>query len=149
MATAAEPIFHLAYVSQASEELGYNDIEEILAAAKIYNPAQSITGVLIHNDGYFVQLLEGPSEKSVKETLSRIIVDERHHHLRVIGEWHSAARIFGDTAMGFCDSDIHSKHSCFSYFQNLFGDSMIFAKNKSDEMVNFFINFADSGIELK
>lgn len=148
MATAAEPIFHMAYISQASEDLGYNDIDEILNAARIHNPAHKITGVLIHSDGYFVQLLEGPSEKVVKQALSRIIVDERHSNLRVIGEWYSAARFF-DSPMGFCDSDVHSKHSCFSYFQNLFSDSMTFAKIKSEELVTFFVNFANSGIELK
>lgn len=148
MATAAEPIFHMAYISQASEELGYNDIGEILASARVHNPAQKITGVLIHSDGYFIQLLEGPSEKVVKQTLARIIADERHSNLRVIGEWYSAARFF-ENPMGFCDSDIQSKHACFSYFRNLFNDSVVFSKTKPDELVTFFVDFSNSEIELK
>jgi len=149
LATAAEPIFHMAYVSQASEELGYNDIDEILTAAKIHNPGNAITGVLIHCDGYFVQLLEGNSEKAVKQALARILSDERHSNLRVIGEWYSAARLFNESAMGFCDSDLHQKHSCFSHLQNIFNDSMSFAKTKSEAMIHFFNDFANSGIELK
>jgi Sensors of blue-light using FAD len=148
LATAAEPIFHMAYISQADQELGYNDIEDILTSARINNPGQKITGVLIHSDGYFVQLLEGPSEKVVKQALSRIIADERHSNLRVIGEWYSSARFF-NSPMGFCDSDVHTKHSCFSYFENLFNDSMNFAKTKSEELISFFVNFSNSGIELK
>lgn len=148
MATAAEPIFHLAYISQAASELGYNDIEDILATARIKNPSQKITGVLIYSDGYFVHLLEGITEKAVKQTLSRIIADERHSNLRVIGEWYSAARFF-NCAIGFCDSDIHSNHSCFSYFENLFDDSINFAKTKSEKLVSFFVDFSKSEIELK
>ena len=148
MATAAEPIFHIAYISQANEELGYNDIEDILTSARINNPAQKITGVLIHSDGFFVQLLEGPSERVVKQALSKIIADERHSNLRVIGEWYSSARFF-NSPMGFCDSDVHAQHSCFSYFENLCNDSITFTKSKSDGLVNFFVDFSNSGIELK
>lgn len=149
-ATATESIFHMAYISQANEELGYNDIDEILITARINNPSCEITGVLIHSDGYFVQLLEGPSEKTVKQALARIITDERHSHLRVIGEWFSASRFFDHTPMGFCDSDLHLKHSCFSYFQNLFDQPINSSTNpKAEGLVNFFADFSNSGIELK
>lgn len=148
MATAAEPIFHMAYISRASEELGYKDIEEILTSAQIRNPAQGITAVLIHNDGNFLQLLEGPSEKVVKQTLSRIILDERHNNLRVIAEWHSADRLFGKMPIGFCDSDLHLKHTCFSFLKNLFSDSATLTHFKSEELIQFFIGFANSDISI-
>jgi hypothetical protein len=149
LATASEPIFHLVYISQTSEELGYNDIDEILSEAKVHNPAQKITGVLIHSDGYFVQLLEGPNEKVVKQALGRIIVDERHNNLRVVGEWFSAARLFPKTAMGFCDSDMHRHASCFSYIQKLFSNASPFNFAQPRDLIDFFNEFSLSEIELK
>lgn len=149
MATAAEPIFHLAYISQAHEELSYHDITEILNAAKTESQGHNIGGVLIHCDGYFIQLLEGSSESAVKQTLSRLITNDHHNNLRVIKEWHSTTRLFKQASIGFCDSDLHTNHSCFDFIKKLIGKSINFSEATSEQFIQFFIQFSISEIELK
>ena len=52
-------VFQLTYSSVAKPEITITDIEEIITQAKQYNTAHDITGCLIYNKGYFLQILEG------------------------------------------------------------------------------------------
>ncbi len=97
-------IFHLVYISIASETLAYSDLKHILESSEKHNAINEITGLLIYQDVYFIQLLEG-NETKVVETMSRIIKDRRHNHLQVILESKSNQRIFSDWSMAFCDAD--------------------------------------------
>ena len=73
----------------------------ILAASRRNNAAADVTGMLLHIDGGFLQILEGP-DAAVEETFARIAADPRH--TRVARLWREPAerRIFRDWSMG-CD----------------------------------------------
>lgn len=100
-------IFHLVYVSKAVADISYSDIRNILEVSRRKNLQDEITGLLIFRDGYFLQLLEGPEEK-VRQTLSRIILDDRNYDLQSLIEVVSADRLFSDWSMAFYDGDISS-----------------------------------------
>ena len=67
-------VFRLIYSSEASSELTADDIENILGEARENNKKIDITGVLVHLDNIFIQVLEGKKEQSMNfdESLSII-----------------------------------------------------------------------------
>ena len=68
----------LVYVSSASRALGEEDFGQLLTAARANNESSGITGLLLYNEGNFMQALEGPDE-AVNSTFDRIRRDARHH----------------------------------------------------------------------
>lgn len=68
----------LVYVSSASRALDEEDLATLLAAARANNERSGVTGLLLYNDGNFMQALEGPDD-AVKSTFDRIRRDARHH----------------------------------------------------------------------
>lgn len=140
-------IFRLVYISEAHKQVCYTDLENILFSSRNRNAQLGITGVLIHQDGFFIQLLEGDEEK-VKEVISMIIKDRRHKHLRVIKEWSSIEpRYFEKWAMSFIDGDLEEKSHPF--IQQLFSDTMLIDVPNENQFQNFFTSISSSGIQLK
>lgn len=99
------PVFQLVYLSQAAEDISYSDIQDILEVSRINNEMEEVTGVLIFRDGYFLQLLEG-REQDVKKVLSKILMDDRNHSIRVLIETTAVDRLFEKWSMAFYDGDI-------------------------------------------
>lgn len=53
------------YISTASHPPSEDELERLLAASRSWNAQHDITGILMHNDGSFMQLLKGPREARV------------------------------------------------------------------------------------
>ena len=66
-------MIRLLYLSQANPSSA-DDLESILRTARQNNPPLSITGVLVHGGGWYMQLIEGP-ERSVLKLYAKIIDD--------------------------------------------------------------------------
>lgn len=90
----------LVYVSAASWAMTDTDLNDILDASRRNNRANGVTGLLLHIDHGFLQILEGP-ETAVAETFARIRRDPRHTSLRLLTEQETDARLFGEWSMGF------------------------------------------------
>jgi hypothetical protein len=75
------------------------DLNAILDASNRNNEAAGITGALLFDTLWFVQILEGERE-AVSATLCRIIGDERHAAVTVMDCRPAAARLFGNWWMG-------------------------------------------------
>ena len=75
----------LVYVSQAVDKIEQSTINAILTTAKNHNSAQGITGMLLFNGTYFLQLLEGP-DGDVDTLLERIHKDPRHKNIKLLCE---------------------------------------------------------------
>ncbi|MBV1776489.1 BLUF domain-containing protein [Burkholderiaceae bacterium DAT-1] len=73
-------LVRLIYASRSVTPVTQSLSDEILQAARRYNPEHGITGILCFNDSIFVQALEGSREK-VNELYVRIARDERHRDL--------------------------------------------------------------------
>lgn len=56
------------------------EIDDILIRAKSMNTKNKISGILIHSDGNFFQIIEG-DKKTVQELYLKIEDDHRHHSL--------------------------------------------------------------------
>ncbi|MCB8836754.1 BLUF domain-containing protein [Aurantimonas sp. VKM B-3413] len=75
-------VYRLAYVSRPAPLLTAVDIADIMKVAERRNAELGITGLLVHDFGRFVQLLEGPLE-SIETLMRAIILDRRHSDIRI------------------------------------------------------------------
>ncbi len=73
---------------------------EIVKDAKDRNSARNITGLLLHHDGSFLQLLEGP-EDQVANVFEAIRNDRRHGGIRVLHRDIAPKRLCADWSMGY------------------------------------------------
>ena len=77
---------------------------EILDEAIAFNKRSDISGCLLYDQGYFVQILEG--ERTVVEVLyQKIKKDPRHFQIDVLSKGESQNRIFKSWNMGFINMD--------------------------------------------
>jgi hypothetical protein len=60
----------------------------------------SITGLLMHKKGYFLQWLEGP-QQAVMDLYLKIEKDERHKDPIILHQGHHEKRVFPDWSMAF------------------------------------------------
>ena len=97
-------LFHLGYVSTETGDLGSAGMVEILTEARRVNTSRDITGLLLHRDRSFYQVLEG-AEDVVRETFDGIEKDERHTAIDVLFEGEVDEREFPDWQMGFLSLD--------------------------------------------
>ena len=78
--------------------------QEILKVAQRNNPDLDVTGVLISNSGWFLQVLEGPGMK-VKKLLNKIEADTRHADFYVISKRAIDKRNFKEWSMASVSMD--------------------------------------------
>ena len=97
-------LYFLIYVSIASDELGSEELLDLLRISRENNLRDDITGLLLYKERRFMQLLEGP-ETAVCATYARITRDARHHDATVLLEGETNERDFVDWTMGFHDLD--------------------------------------------
>ena len=100
------PLIHLIYCSAAPRPLGRDELATLLAGARAYNERHGITGMLLHVDGSFFQVLEGAPE-DVERLFARIGADPRHDHVTVIIREPVAVRAFGEWTMGHAEMSRH------------------------------------------
>jgi methanogenic corrinoid protein MtbC1 len=75
-------------------------MEALMEEARARNRAMGVTGMLVHENGRFLQWLEGPSD-SVEALWRSIQKDERHGEIEVLGEGVSPVRLFSEWDMRF------------------------------------------------
>ena len=102
--TNSNRLFHLGYVSTETGDLGSDGMVELLTEAQRINTSRDITGLLLHRDRSFYQVMEGP-EDIVRETFDSIEKDERHTAIDVLFEGEVDDREFPDWQMGFLNLD--------------------------------------------
>lgn len=95
----------LIYFSRAVGTVTQSEIRHILAVSRERNAAAGITGLLIHLDGVFAQVLEG-SCPAVGETIHRICDDPRHHEISVLADGDVDRRAFDDWSMAYLEADV-------------------------------------------
>jgi hypothetical protein len=93
-------MFTLIYVSSAVNLFSDAELIELLEKARKNNTALGITGMLLYQDGNFMQLLEGP-EEAVKTLAAKIMLDPRHCGFLKLLERQTEQREFGEWKMGF------------------------------------------------
>ncbi len=90
----------ICYISSADKKLGQNELNQLFNNAKINNSKFDISGILIHQDGNFLQILEGENEK-IDEVYQRIKLDNRHSNILQIINHPITSSIFEGYQTGF------------------------------------------------
>ena len=102
--TQPEPLFHLGYVSTETGDMGTQGMIELMAEARRINTERDITGLLLHREKSFYQVLEG-TEGEVRHTFASIEQDKRHTAVDVLFDGEIEEREFADWRMGFLNLD--------------------------------------------
>ena len=102
--TNSDHLFHLGYVSTEPGDLGAAGMVKLLTEARRINTSRDITGLLLHRDRSFYQVLEG-AEDIVRQTFDSIEKDKRHTAIDVLFEGEVDEREFPDWQMGFLNLD--------------------------------------------
>jgi hypothetical protein len=89
-------MLQLAYLSQSTE--ANPDVRALAEQSSPRNAAEEITGVLLHRDGHYLQVLEGP-KAVVEDAFLRIMSDVRHGGLQLLSRRMIAGRQFGSWSM--------------------------------------------------
>ncbi len=106
-------MIRLIYVSQAND-IDFNETKAILDVSFKHNKDNSITGVLVYGQNYFIQCLEG-SKEQVEALYRKIILDQRHDHIELISKEEIQDRYFDDWHLSLMNkhayNDIIQRHS--------------------------------------
>jgi hypothetical protein len=93
-------LIHCIYASAAAPDLSDHDLGVLLKRARAKNSILGLTGMLLHCDGSFFQVLEGP-EMAVDSVYEKIANDARHIQITRIIREPIAQRQFSNWTMGF------------------------------------------------
>jgi hypothetical protein len=77
---------------------------DILEKSRANNVRHGLSGVLVGNENWFVQVLEGPYQP-LHEVLNRILVDTRHHDVHLFEVAVVPSRLFGTWSMLYSPLD--------------------------------------------
>ncbi|MEP7384564.1 MAG: BLUF domain-containing protein [Gemmatimonadota bacterium] len=95
-----DDLIHLIYTSAATHDFAADALATILDVSRRSNGEVGVTGMLLHSNGTFFQVLEGTAP-TVDSLFARIASDSRHTRaVRIIRE-PIHRRSFGEWTMGF------------------------------------------------
>ena len=101
-AQADDQLVRMVYTSVKTKKCDAAAVDAIVATARANNPALGLTGMLLHTETRFLQVLEGPKDKltSIYEAINS---DDRHSacHMRFCEP--ISERFFADWSMGAAD----------------------------------------------
>ncbi|PZF60157.1 hypothetical protein DEI92_07215 [Curtobacterium sp. MCBD17_034] len=88
------------YTSSATYPFTDDDLAVLLLNSRANNARAGLTGVLLHQDGQFMQVLEGPDD-AVRERYAIIASDPRHGAVQLVAQESIAERRFPAWTMGY------------------------------------------------
>jgi len=96
-------VIHLIYSSAATSPFTSEALRTLLVRARDHNTTADVSGMLLHVDGAFLQVLEGMPQV-VHALFTRISADPRHARVLLLLSQEIQARNFPDWSMGFFDA---------------------------------------------
>jgi len=93
-------LIHIVYVSFAQKALSEEELKNLLQEIRGKNAEQGVTGLLLYNDGAFIQVIEG-NEAVINRVFNSISKDNRHTNVVKLLEEPIDQRAFPDWSMGF------------------------------------------------
>ncbi len=91
-------LVHCIYSSVQTRVLPPAELAALVEASRVSNAKQGITGILLHVEDTFFQVLEGPRE-AVDALYAKILADPRHKRITRIIQEPIARRYFADSKM--------------------------------------------------
>ncbi len=95
-------VYQLIYRSKAQPNVKQEQITQIIDEAIAFNGQVGITGCLVYDRGYFLQLLEG-EEDAVDQLYKKIKKDTRHSEAEILSTGYTKNRIFESWKMGYVE----------------------------------------------
>jgi hypothetical protein len=92
-------MYFLLYMSSAPEKFSAAELGVLLDRARKNNAARSVTGMLLHADGNFIQYIEGEHD-TVLSLFDMISGDRRHRNIQMLARGEIDDRRFPDWSMG-------------------------------------------------
>ena len=96
-------MIQLIYVSASTGRLTDDEIANFLATNRRRNKQRGITGIVVHHQGSFLQVLEGEGQM-VSNLFETIRQDPRHAAVTLLSRKSITHREFGDASMAFVDT---------------------------------------------
>jgi len=90
----------LIYISSAAKKMNDDGLLDILKTSRENNKKNDISGMLLYDNGSFIQVLEG-EHSVVDDTFINIQNDVRHNNILVMQNRDVNSREFADWSMGF------------------------------------------------
>ena len=90
----------IAYSSTVNVDISDDELASILIRAREKNARLQITGALLHRNGRFIQIIEGPDD-AVRSVYASIVADPRHRNIHLVADERIAVRRFPAWTMGF------------------------------------------------
>ncbi|MBC7593377.1 MAG: BLUF domain-containing protein [Kineosporiaceae bacterium] len=109
----------IAYSSSTIRDVSDDELSSILTRAREKNARLQITGALLHRNGRFIQIIEGP-EDAVRSVYASIVADPRHQNIHLVADERIAVRRFPAWTMGY-QSLVDVPGSEIPCPENLFG----------------------------
>lgn len=85
----------LTYKSRAAFTPSPTDLDDLVHKARARNRSLGVTGMLLYENGNFLQTLEGPPQ-GLNEIWTAIREDKRHSQIEILSEHVVSARLFSD-----------------------------------------------------
>ena len=131
--------YTLCYVSSCNDDLSARDLEQLFHVNKRNNIELNISGILVYNNGNFLQILEGDEQKIIN-LFKKIRVDKRHSHIIELISSHKSERIFDDYEIGFILVNDSKKRNQLRNYLNWLKEAEIKNVNKVIRIVENFID---------
>jgi hypothetical protein len=97
-------IYLLLYISESTSYFKEeNDLTSIIEKSVANNKLKDITGMLMKNGEFFIQLLEGKKE-NVIFVFNKIQHDRRHNHVKILIKEEINTRLFPNWNMGLINN---------------------------------------------
>jgi hypothetical protein len=128
-------VIQLIYSSAATTAFSAEALRTLLLRARAHNTTEAISGMLLHVDGAFFQVLEG-EPAAVRRLFAKISGDHRHTKVLLLLEREITARNFPDWSMGFFDASGRGSllpgYRKTSGFADLLGDTAMIQRTVTE-----------------
>ena len=131
--------YTLCYVSTCIEDLSAKDLEQLFRVNKRNNVKLDISGILIYNNGNFLQILEG-HELKIKNLFNKIKLDSRHQDIIPLINMTIDERIFDDYESGFVVVQDQKKLHQLESYLNWIKEAELLTVDKIIRIVENFID---------
>jgi hypothetical protein len=102
-------ILAITYTSRATDLHTEEMRLKLMRECELRNVTQDVTGLLLYQEGHFLQYIEGEPE-TIRATFARIQCDPRHHDVTLHSEEVLMQRQFPDWSMFYRDYDFIYPH---------------------------------------
>lgn len=133
-------MLQLIYTSAATVQFSQKQLKELLHKARQNNESLGVSGMLVYNEGSFLQILEG-EEESLTALYEKIEKDERHDNVKLLLRKEIEERSFGEWKMGFFDASRSAEK--LEGFSDFFRADIPFDEDDADRAKSVLMQFRE------